>query len=171
MKHAPPRIREVRPGDAPAIAAIYNHYIEETVVTFEEQPLAPAEMASRIDRLTDLGLPWIVLEAGQNLRGYACAGPWHTRSAFRYSVESSVYLDPGETGRGHGRQLYSALIRRLGEGGSHSVIAAIALPNPASVALHENLGFTRAGTLREVGFKFGKWIDVGYWQRLLDGST
>ena len=160
-------IRDATEVDAPAIAALYNPYVAETTITFEEVPVSAAQMAERIRDVQQAGLPWLVLEEGGALCGYAYATRWKARSAYRFSVETSVYLAMGHTGRGHGRRLYEALFEALRARGVHAVIGGIALPNPASVALHERLQMAPVAHFREVGFKFGRWIDVGYWERLL----
>ncbi len=159
-------VRPCKPADVARICEIYNHFVRETVVTFEEQPVTPAEIAERIRKVTRT-LPWLVCEEQGVVAGYAYAAQWHIRSAYRYSVESSIYLAPECCGRGLGAGLYSRLLAELEPLGIHCVIAGIALPNPASVALHEKLGFTKVGHLHDVGFKFGRWIDVGYWERML----
>jgi L-amino acid N-acyltransferase YncA len=154
------------PADAPAICAIYNHYIAHTAVTFEETPVTPDDIAQRIAEV-GAHLPWLALREGDHLLGYAYATPWRARSAYRYSVETTVYLDHQFTGRGHGRRLYAALLEDLRSRGLRTAIGGITQPNAPSVALHERLGFTRVAMFREVGFKFGRWLDVGYWQRPL----
>lgn len=159
-------IRDAKPADAAAIAAIYNHYIAKTVVTFEEVEVTAEEMRRR-RRLVAEKFPWLVVEEAGSVVGYAYASPWHARAAYRHSVETTVYLAPDATGRGLGRPLYEALLDRLPPLGVHAAIGGIALPNPASVALHERLGFAKAAHYREVGHKFGRWIDVGYWQLTL----
>ncbi len=159
-------IRTVRPSDAETICRIYNHYIRNTVITFEEQPLTVAEMAARIEACT-AGLPWLVYVDNDAVLGYAYAGTWKTRSAYRYSVESSVYLDPSALGRSLGTLLYEALLAQLRTQPIHAVIAGITLPNQASVALHEKFGFLKVGHFREAGRKFDTWLDVGYWELLL----
>lgn len=166
-------IRAAAATDSESLAQIYNHYINNTVVTFEELPVSALEMAARIQAVQAASLPWLVAETTgpeKALLGYAYATPWKSRAAYRYSVESSVYLQPQQTGRGYGRLLYTALLDTLVSCGSvHSVMGGIALPNAASVALHECLGFTKVAHLNEVGFKRDQWLDVGYWQRLLPG--
>ena len=152
---------------AEAIAAIYNHYVRETIVTFEEEPVSAAEMASRIAEIATLGLPWLVAEQDRTVVGYAYATRWNERVAYRYSVESTVSLAPGRDGRGLGSALYSALFGRLVATGAHAVIASSALPNARSIALHEKFGMSGPAHFKEVGFKFGRWIDVGYWQAIL----
>jgi phosphinothricin acetyltransferase len=161
-------LREATTADGKAIARIYNPYILETTITFEEEAVSGEEMARRIAEVQAQGLPWLVAEVrgpGQvQVVGYAYAVRFRPRAAFRHSVESSVYLDGAARGRGLGRVLYEALLARLRAAGRHAVIASIALPHPQSVALHERMGFAPVGMLREVGFKFGRWVDVGYWQ-------
>lgn len=158
-------MRPATATDAPALCAIYNHYIEHTTVTFEEEPIAPDEMARRMAEVMD-AYPWLVWEEEGQVLGYAYGRPYHYRSAYRYTVEAAIYLDHTATGRGIGRQLYPELLNRLQAQGMHAIIGAIALPNEASVGLHEKLGFTKVGHMREVGLKFGQWLDVGYWQLL-----
>lgn len=157
-------IRPAVASDAAALAAIYNPYIEKTVITFEEQPISPAEMAQRVEEVRSASLPWLVVEAGGPIAGYAYASKWKGRCAYRYSVESTVYLDAQQTGKGLGTQLYRALLDELLRPKIHAVIGGIALPNEASVKLHERLGFKKVAHFPEVGFKFGRWVDVGYWQ-------
>lgn len=159
-------LRSCMPADAPQICDIYNYYVRETVITFEEAPVAEREMAGRIADITTR-LPWFVWEADGEIIGYAYASAWKGRAAYRHSVESSVYLAPHVTGKGVGTKLYAALIDELRQRGLHCVIGGAALPNPASVALHEKLGFAKVAEFREVGFKLGRWVDVGYWQLLL----
>lgn len=161
------QLRTVAADDATVIAAIYNHYVRETVVTFEEDEVAPADIAARMASVEQAGLPWIVAADAGRVLGYACAGPWRPRSAYRFTTETTVYLAPDATGRGIGSALYAELLARLEARGLHAAIGGIALPNAASVALHEKFGFRQAGILPEVGYKFGRWIDVGYWQRPL----
>ena len=161
-------IRNATPDDAPGIGEIYNYYVEETVISFEETPISSDEVRDRMKLVADCGLPWLVLEEKGIIRGYAYASRWHVRVSYRHSVESSVYLRNGETGKGYGRKLYARLIEMLKENSSvHTVIGGIALPNPPSVGLHESFGFEKTAHYREIGFKFGQWIDVGYWQLML----
>ncbi|MEX0964946.1 MAG: N-acetyltransferase family protein [Pseudohongiellaceae bacterium] len=156
-------IRMAKPDDAAAIAAIYNWYIENSSCTFEEQLLSGAEMGLRI-AAADADMPWFVLEIDGVLRGYAYATIWKARVAYNKSREVTVYLHKDVTGSGHGRRLYQRLIDELKNKPIHSLIAGIALPNAGSVALHERLGFEKVGQFTEVGYKFGKYVDVGYWQ-------
>jgi L-amino acid N-acyltransferase YncA len=159
-------IRPARSEDAAQICVIYNHYVRETVVTFEESPVSAAEMVLRIADITTR-LPWLVWEEGGIILGYAYASPWKVRAAYRHSVEASIYLPPSATGRGIGSGLYKALIDDLRHRHIHAVIGGAALPNPASVALHERLGFEKVAQFKQVGFKFGRWVDVAYWQLVL----
>lgn len=160
-------IRDAITDDARAIAAIYNPYIANTTISFEEQPVTDAEMARRIAEVQGAGLPWLVIEQDGAMLGYAYATKWRVRHAYRFSVESSVYLAPQAAGQGVGTRLYTALLERLRDAGCHLVIGGIALPNAASVALHEKLGYEKVAHFREVGFKFDRWLDVGYWQKAL----
>jgi len=125
-------------------------------------------MGRRINDVQQIGLPWIVLEREEILCGYACAVRWNNRAAYRHSVESTIYLAEDCAGQGLGTTLYTALMGQLNDNGAHAVLAGISLPNEASVALHEKLGFEKVAHLREVGHKFDRWVDVGYWQRVLD---
>ncbi len=156
-------IRAATPDDAAAIAAIYNHYIATTTISFEEQAVTAAEMAQRI-RDVSTTLPWLVREDGGRIAGYAYATKWRVRSAYRFSAETSVYVEHGRGGQGIGSALYTALLAELRARGVHMAIGGIAQPNPASVALHERLGFVKVAHFSEVGRKFDRWIDVGYWE-------
>lgn len=160
-------IRVATAADAGAIADIYNYYITDTVVTFEEQAVSPADMAERIQETASASLPWLVAERRGQVLGYAYASKWKGRCAYRFSLESSVYLRQSYLGLGIGSRLYSELLPILAGRGMHAVIGGIALPNPASAARHEKFGFEKVAQFREVGFKFGQWIDVAYWQRIL----
>ena len=160
-------IREADASDAASIASIYNHYVAETVVTFDEQPVTVQEMARRVEEVHAVSLPWLVAEQDNRVVGYAYASPWKRRAAYRFSVEISVYLDPNHLGRRLGTRLYSELFAILRNSQAHAVIGGIALPNDASVALHEKFGMHKVAVFEEVGFKFNRWIDVGYWERTL----
>ena len=158
-------IRFAHVSDCEAIARIYNYYIRETIITFEEQEITASDVRSRLDEIFDAGLPWLIFEDSEGVAGYAYAGKWKGRCAYRYSVESTIYLDPSKTARGIGIILYGALLEEVRAKSMHAVIGGIALPNNASVKLHERLGFEKVAHFKEVGFKFNRWIDVGYWQR------
>ncbi len=158
-------IRPVTLDDAGAITAIYNHYIRSTVITFEEVELTTAEMRARIEGIAfTKGFPYLVLEENDSIVGYAYAGTFRERFAYRFTVESSVYLHPDHFGKGHGKTLYAALLTNLREGDYHRVIGGVTLPNEASVRLHEFFGFRKVAHFSEVGFKFEQWLDVGFWE-------
>ena len=157
------QIRAATAADGDSVAAIYDHYVLGTVVTFEETAVSGHVMGERIDAVLGAGLPWLVAAEDGRVSGYAYASVWNARSAYRHTVECTAYLAPGATGRGLGTVLYEQLFDQLRRLDMHAVIAVIALPNPASVALHERFGLRRAGRFPEVGSKFGAWIDVGYW--------
>lgn len=161
------KIRDAVTEDALAIVDIYNHYVLTTTISFEEQAVTAAEMQQRIADVQRGGLPWLVAEENGVVVGYAYATKWRVRHAYRFSVESSVYLAPDIAGKGWGTALYRQLLARLTASGYHLVIGGIAQPNAASVALHEKMGFEKVALFREVGFKFGRWIDVGYWEKSL----
>ena len=160
-------VRAATLDDAAQLADIYNYYVANTVITFEEQPVSAGEMATRVADVQRQGLPWLVAEEGHTVVGYSYANKWKARSAYRHSVETTIYLKHGFEGRGIGKILYAALLPILREKGIHAVIGGAALPNPASVALHEALGFEQVATFRQVGFKHGRWVDVAYWQLIL----
>jgi phosphinothricin acetyltransferase len=156
-------IRRASPADAAAVAAIYNWYVANTVITFELDPVPAAEMARRIETVLTAH-EWLALESGNELLGYAYAGRYHARAAYGYTAESTIYLRHGLEGRGLGTTLYAELVRRIFGLGYRSLIGGIALPNEPSVRLHEKLGFEKVSHLRRVGRKFERWIDVGHWQ-------
>ncbi len=156
-------IRPACQDDAAAIADIYNFYVLNTVVTFEEEPVSVPEMWRRIAEVQQK-FPWLVYELDGKVVGYAYAGMWKVRSAYRFTVESSIYLAAGNTGRGIGSALYRELINEVSKLGVHAIIGGAAMPNDASVKLHESLGFKKIGQFIETGFKMGKWVDVCYWE-------
>ncbi len=159
-------IRHVKIEDAKAICDIYNHYVRNTIITFEEEPVSLQEMRDRITKVT-LTFPWLVLEEKGIISGYAYASNWNIRSAYRFSAESTIYLQSDSIDKGLGRKLYEYLLSDLRNRSLHSVIGVIALPNENSIALHEKLGFQKVAHFSEVGWKFDKWIDVGCWELLL----
>ncbi|MGZ5201194.1 MAG: arsinothricin resistance N-acetyltransferase ArsN1 family B [Telluria sp.] len=160
-------IRDAETRDAEAVSAIYRHYVLTTTISFEEVPPSVEEMGCRIQAVQDGKLPWLVAEIDGRVVGYAYATKWKERSAYRFSVETSVYLDAAVHGRGVASALYERLLEALRAAGIHTVIGGIAQPNPASVRLHEKFGFEQVGLFRQVGRKFDRWVDVGYWQRPL----
>ncbi len=163
-------IRTYQASDLEGIRDIYNYYIENTVITFEELAITKEEMESRIISCLE-NYPWLVcVDDNENVLGYAYASQWKGRSAYRHSVEITVYLDHKKGGQGFGKALYTELLSQLGER-FHAIFAGIALPNDASVGLHESFGFKKAAHFEEVGQKFGEWVDVGYWQKILKPKT
>jgi L-amino acid N-acyltransferase YncA len=159
-------IREARSGDAAGLLAIYGPVVRETAISFEVAVPSLEEMRRRIDE-TLPRMPWLVVVAGDDVAGYAYAGPHRTRAAYQWSVDVSVYVHPRHHRAGVGRALYSALLDLLVLQGYCRAYAGITLPNPASVGLHEALGFRPVGVYSGVGFKVGAWHDVGWWQRPL----
>jgi phosphinothricin acetyltransferase len=160
------RLRAAAPADAAALCAVYAPYVTESFVSFETQAPDAGEMRRRIESGGDL-YPWLVAEDGGELLGYAYAAAFRARSAYRFAVETTVYCARGRGGRGIGTALYERLLLVLRDQGFTEAIGAISLPNPASVRLHEKLGFRHVGTYRRVGYKLGAWHDVGLWQNPL----
>jgi L-amino acid N-acyltransferase YncA len=162
-------VRLAEADDAPQIAAIYAPLVRETVVSFETDPPDDGEMAERI--LTTLPTyPWLVCESSDEILGYAYASAHRTRDAYQWSVDVSVYVHGEHRRSGVGRGLYESLFALLWRQGFYNAYAGIALPNPASVGLHESLGFEEVGVYRSVGYKNGAWRDVGWWHRRLRSS-
>ncbi|MEA3033142.1 MAG: hypothetical protein QOH86_1158 [Sphingomonadales bacterium] len=160
------RIRAASAEDAAAIAEIYRPYVAESYISFETEPPDAAEIARRMAAGDDL-YPWLGADQDGDLVGYAYASPFRTRAAYRFAVETTVYVREGAHGRGIGAALYAPLLELLESQGFTQAIGAISLPNPASVRLHERFGFRHAGTYARVGWKLGRWHDVGLWQRAL----
>lgn len=163
-------IRLVEVTDAVHICEIYNYYVLNSVATFVEVPVSVAEMEIKIQTIS-AEFPWFVYEENGEVLGYAYANKWNERAAYRHSLESSIYLKNDALGKGVGSRLYQTLIDEISKSSYHVVIGGISLPNEASVRLHEKFGYQKAAHYKEVGFKFGKWIDVGYWQLLLNEGT
>jgi phosphinothricin acetyltransferase len=164
-------LRHAEPGrDAAACAAIYAPHVEEGVTSFEEQGPDGAEMEDRIRRFTATH-PWLVAEAEGRVAGFAYACRHRSRAAYRWSVDVSVYVAADRQRQGHGRRLYEELLDDLRDRRFHIACAGITLPNEASVALHEGLGFEPVGVYREIGWKEGAWRDVGWWQLRLSPAT
>ncbi|WP_206057205.1 arsinothricin resistance N-acetyltransferase ArsN1 family B [Nitratireductor sp. XY-223] len=167
MKSADILIRNATTGDAPGIRDIYAPIVEKTVISFEEAVPSVEDMARRIeDSLRTHS--FLVAERNGAVIGYAYGGRHRERAAYRKSADVSAYVAEAARGQGVGRLLYTQLLGVLARGGFHAAFAGIALPNPASVGLHEAVGFEPVGIYKEVGFKFGEWHDVGWWQRILD---
>jgi len=166
-----PVVRAAVPADLQEVAAIFAHYVTTSVATFEEVPPTVADWRRRLDDLAGRNLPFLVAEAGTAdgpVCGYAYASPWRPKPAYLHTVEDSVFISPGYTGRGLGLALLGALLAACEEAGARQVIAVIAdTGSDASAALHRRLGFTQAGRLRGVGRKQGRWIDTVLMQREL----
>ena len=160
-------IRRANTADAAAIASIYNHYVQTSTITFEEDLVDTKSMAARIEAVQAMNMPWYVAVERRVTFGYAYAIPWRQRAAYRFASEATVYVAAGRSGRGVGTALYGSLLPALRGLGLHTVLAGIALPNDASVSLHERFGFRKVAHLSEVGFKMQQWVDVGYWQLVL----
>jgi L-amino acid N-acyltransferase YncA len=165
------KLRATTPDDAAAIALIYAPFVAASAASFETEPPDAAAMRARIEAGGEL-YPWIAAEGEDGaLLGYAHAARFRERPAYRFTVETTVYLRPEACGRGLGTRLYAPLLATLEAQGFTQAIAAITLPNEASVALHERLGFEPAGTYRRVGWKLGAWHDVGLWQKALASAA
>jgi len=160
------RVRSATADDAEAIRAIYAPIVETTAISFEEVPPSVEEMAGRIVATLER-YPFLVAERSGRVVGYACAGQHRARAAYRWSVDVSAYVTEEARGLGVGSVLYGALLSDLASREFHAAFAGIALPNAASVAFHASMGFEPVGIYREVGFKFGRWHDVGWWQSRL----
>ena len=161
-------IRPAVPADLNAVAAIFAHYVSETVITFEQTPPTVAEWQDRLADLTGRGLPFLVAELDGDVAGYAYASPWRPKPAYRHTVEDSIYLAPGQTGRGLGSALLGALLDQCAQADLRQMIAVIAdTGSDASTALHKRFGFADASRLTRVGYKHGRWIDTVLMQRAL----
>ena len=168
-------IRPAKPDDLAAVHAIYSHHVLKGLASFEEVPPAREEIVRRYQDVTASGLPWIVAQYGDRIAGYGYCALYRTRSAYRYSLEDSVYVREEMHGRGVGKAILTDLIRRCEGLGYRQLIAVIGdSAHAPSINLHASLGFLRVGTLRSVGFKFGRWVDTVLMQRPLgkgDGTT
>ena len=161
-------MRPATPDDIGEIHAIYAHHVLKGLASFEEEPPSAPELRRRYDEVTGHGLPYLVADFGGRVAGYAYCTLYRTRSAYRYSLEDSVYIRPDAQGRGIGRTLLAELVRRCEALGYRQMIAVIGdSANAASIGLHASAGFLRAGTLRSAGFKFGRWVDSVLMQRPL----
>jgi len=159
-------LRPAKPEDAAAISGIYNYYVANTAVTFEEEPVDLGEMERRIRETTEK-FPWLVWEEAGEILGYAYIHKWHEREAYRFSAEDSIYLKHGQAGRGIGKRLLEHLVNEIKKTEIHALMSVITIPNEASIALHEYFGFKKTAEFREIGYKLGRWLDVGYWELLL----
>ncbi len=156
-------IRSVQTEDSAAICQIYNHYVLSSCASFEEQPVSVDTMAQRIAEIS-ARFPWLVYEQQSEVVAYAYLSAWKPRSAYRFSAESSIYLAPKVLSKGLGKQLYQKLLQQLDDYPISTVLAGISLPNQASEGLHQSLGFRKVAELEKVGNKFGRWINIAYWQ-------
>lgn len=166
-------IRPATSADAPALAAIYGHHCLHGFGTFEEVPPSPEEMMQRLTAVQKRGLPYLVAEADGEITGFAYAGPFRPRAAYRYTVEDSVYIAPGRTGQGVGRALLTQVIADCEALGLRQMVAVIGdSANAASISLHRSLGFRVQGTGESFGYKLGRWVDIVWMQRELgEGSA
>jgi L-amino acid N-acyltransferase YncA len=163
-----PTIRPSRDDDVVAIAAIYGHHVLHGLASFEEAPPAVDEMGRRRDEIVARGLPYLVAEQDGRVVGYCYASPFRMRSAYRFTLEDSIYIDAAEVGRGIGRALLEPLLARSAELGYRQMVAVIGGSDSVpSIRLHERLGFARTGLLPAIGFKFGQWVDTVLMQRAL----
>ncbi len=160
-------IRDVQPGDVEKIVEIYNYYIRETVITFDEKEYMLEEMQRKIKKYTDNGFPWLVYEQDGEVLGYAYLTGWRDRAAYNITAETSVYIDQKAVNRGIGSRLYEILIEKAKEKNLRSLIAGISVPNPVSRKLHQKFDFVPVGTFKECGKKFDRLIDVEFWQLFL----
>ena len=159
-------IRNAMPADAKELCSIYNHYIEHTIITFEEETLSVAEFEQRIINISSK-YPYIVYEEEGKILGYAYASAWRTRPAYRFSVETTIYLAPSAEGRGIGTMLYQELESQARTFGFHALLGCITIPNEKSIALHKKMGYKKVAEFEEVGFKFGQCLNVGFWEKIL----
>ena len=167
MTRSDESIRAAVLEDAKQIAEIYNHFVLTSTITFEEEPVPVAEIARRVSETQASSLPWLVATRGELIAGFAYAQNWKTRAAYRFSREVTVYVREGLGRSGIGSQLYTQLFAALKAGGAHAVIGGVALPNEASLRLHQKFGFEKVAHFKEVGFKFNRWVDVTYFQLTL----
>ncbi len=170
-----PTIRDAEPTHLVAVQAIYGHWVSHGLASFEETPPDVAEIDRRRQTVQEQGLPYLVALEGALILGFAYAGRYHARPAYRYTLEDSVYVAPEAQGHGIGRALLGEVIRRAEDRGQRQMVALIAdSGNAASIRLHECLGFRRVGVLQSVGFKHGRWVDTVLMQRALglgDGAA
>lgn len=164
-------VRSATLNDAPAVAALYGHHVLHGTGTFEEEAPSPDDVAGRMKAVLDLGFPWLVVEVDGRIVAYAYAGPYHRRSAYRYTAEDSVYVADEERGKGYGRAALAAVINACEAMGLRRILAVIGdSQNEGSIGLHRALGFSFCGTLPGVGYKAGQWLDVVFMQLPLNGG-
>jgi L-amino acid N-acyltransferase YncA len=162
-------IRDAEPRDIPDMLEIYNHYVANSTVTFDEDALTLAELRKKYKRVADLSYPWLVaVSPGGNVLGYAYVTPWNSKAAYRFTVENSIYLGPASTGKGLGAALMGELLVRAKAAGITEIIAIVADRGAdASIRLHERFGFKEVGRMGKVGFKFGRWLGTVQLQKSL----
>ena len=160
-------IRNASTNDAKQIVDIYNYYVLNSVVTFDEEPFSEEDFKGRIEIISSR-YPFIVFEENQQILGYAYANMFRQKLAYNKTVETTIYLKHGVQRRQIGTQLYIELLKKLKDQNYHAIIGGLTLPNEASVGLHEKLGFKKVAEFKEVGFKFNTWLDVGFWELILD---
>jgi L-amino acid N-acyltransferase YncA len=164
-------VRSATPDDAEALAAIYSHHVLHGFGSFEEVPPSPAEMQARLEGVLGRGLPYLAAEAEGRLLGFAYAGPFRQRAAYRYTVEDTVYVASDAVGKGVGKALLSAVLQACEALGLRQVVAVIGdSRNAASIGLHRSLGFRHVGVGEGFGFKHGRWVDVVWMQKSLNGG-
>ncbi len=162
------KIRKVRLDDAKGICDIYNYYVENTAITFETAAVSESEMQQRIKGFLDEGFPYYVGEINGKIAGYCCLHNWNNRCAYSSTKEVTVYLDKDMQGKGIGTILYQYLFKEIYKDEVHTLIAGICVPNESSVRLHERFGFKQASHMKEIGWKFDQWRDVGHWQLIIN---
>jgi len=160
-------IRKVHIYDAKQLVEIYNYYVLNSVATFDDIPLLPKAFEEKITAI-NAGYPFLVFEEGSEIMGYAYAGKWRRKPAYKHTVEITIYIKHGEHGRQIGTKLYVELLSLLKSQNYHAIIGGLTLPNDACVKLHEHFGFKQVAHFKQVGLKFGKWQDVGFWQLILE---
>lgn len=157
-------VREVTMDDVIDITKIYNHYVENTTLTFDLAPITEPEMEVKINT-TKKNYPFLVITEDDEVVGFAFAAQWKAKAAYQFCAETSIYMHPNAISKGLGLRLYNALLSALPLYDIATAIGCITIPNPESIALHEKLGFKKVGEFENVGFKFEKWINVGYWEK------
>lgn len=158
-------IRKVELNDAAQIAEIYNYYISNTHHTFETEELSADEMRERISTIYE-NYPYLVAEIDGEIQGYVYAAQFRLRQAYKYAVEASIYVRNQRKQKGIGSELYRKFLDELQETDIHTILAGISLPNDASIRFHEKLGYEKVAHFREIGYKLGRWVDVGFWEKL-----
>jgi len=162
-------ICDVRDDDFPSITRMYNYYVEHTIVTFDEEPLTCEAMRQKAGVIQRNYPYWVLEDDGGTVVGYGYGSQFRAKPAYRFTVETSIYFETSATGKGYGSALYTALLADLRDRGFKTALGVLGLPNEASAGLHEKMGFVKTGHLHNAGWKFGRWVDTGYWH--LDLTT